>query len=147
MAKATDEAIAAVDMTQIAQIIGAAVAQGVSALAPKPQIVEGSPEYTARLKDEGLYDEFEVEVYQNGYQAQARGLSEQTRHRASHLTQGRYIKTAKDPQGRVRVDVDAKGHVFINYPTKGDGMLLNTSYWRDFPDLIDKLWAEMHPTA
>src|SRR5688572_16228061 len=102
----------AIDQNAFAAAIGAAVAQGIAAMTPAKEIKEGDPEYTARLHAEGFYDEFERPVYQNGYQAQARGLPAETRERASRLKPGHYLK------GRVRVDVDGHGGVYLNYPTK-----------------------------
>jgi hypothetical protein len=124
------------DMTSLGQIIGQAVAQGIAQIAPRKEMREGDPEYVAHLASSGWYDTFEHPVFQNGYEAEARGLSAEVRHRASHLEAGTYIK------GRVRVEV-VQDRVFLNYPTKGDAMLINRDYWRDFPDLINQIWAEM----
>ena len=128
-----------VDLTAFGDIIGAAIAQGIAATAPPKIIKEGDPEYTARLVAEGFYDMFDgVSVVQNGYEAQARGLSAQTRQRASHLAPGRYIN------GRVRIEVAGNGNVYINYPTKSeDDRNKNRDNWSSFSDLIDKIWAEM----
>ena len=110
---------------------------------PHRQIQEGDPEYQERLKAEGLRDEFEHKVFQNGYEAQARGYSEQTRHRASHLRAGHYINDKRQP-GKKRVTVEVHGQdVYIKYPNSHDGRIENMSYWKDFPDLIDQIWDEM----
>jgi len=125
-------------------VLGAAIAAGIKlgiAEINKPEMREGDPEYTARLKAEGFYDEFEKPVIQNGYAAQARGLSEETRHRASNLKSGKYLGG--------RVSVDADGHrIYINYPTsKVDDRFKNMTLFTSFEDLIDKVWAEMHAAA
>lgn len=137
MSKAAAETPAAtVDLAAL----GAAIAAGITAAQPKV-IKEGDPEYTERLKAEGFFDEFERPVIQNGYSAQPRGLSEQTRHRASNLKSGKYLS------GRVFVENNGRA-VFINYPTsKIDDRFKNQTLWHDFSDLVDKMWAEMHPSA
>ena len=122
-------------------VLGAAIAAGIKlgiAEINKPEMREGDPEYTARLKAEGFFDEFEKPVVQNGYSAQARGLSEQTRMRASNLKSGKYLGG--------RVSVEADGHrIYINYPTsKVDDRFKNMTLFTSFEDLIDKIWAEMH---
>lgn len=118
-----------------------ALVKALASLTPKPEVTEGSPEYIARLKAEGFQDDFcGKTVYQNGYEAQARGLSEETRRRASALRPGKYLK------GRVTVDVQANGDVVrLLYPVSGDNMMKNQALWKDFPDLVNQIWAEMHP--
>jgi hypothetical protein len=37
--------------------------------------------------------------------------------------------------------------VHLKYPVSGDNMLINRDYWRDFPDLINQIWDEMHVPA
>ena len=108
--------------------------------APKREIKEGDPEYTARQKAEGFYDEFDggVTVLQNAYAAQARGLSEEVRYRAAHLKPGSYLKN------RVKVTVESDGRIVrLSYPVKGDAMLINRDHWSSFSDLIQKIWTEM----
>jgi hypothetical protein len=129
-----------IDLASLGEVIGAAVAQGIEAIAPRHEIKEGDPEYVARQQAEGWFDTFEVPVYQNAYEAQARGLSAEVRYRASHLKPGTYIR------GRVRVEVNNQG-VHLKYPVSGDNMLINRDYWRDFPDLINQIWDEMHVPA
>jgi hypothetical protein len=61
------------------------------------------------------------------------------RHRAAHLKPGSYIKN------RVKVTVENDGAIVrLSYPVKGDNMLLNRDHWRDFSDMVNKIWAEMH---
>lgn len=106
------------------------------------EIKEGDPEYTERLKAEGFYDEFPHPVIQNGYEAQARGLSKEVRERAGNLKTGRYLG------GRVTVDVDSRGAVHIKYPnSKVDDRFKNLALWMDFEDLVNKIWAEMSAVA
>ena len=117
-----------------------AMAQAIAGIAPKPELKEGDPEYVARQQAEGWFDAFDVPVFQNAYEAEPRGLSEEVRKRASALKPGKYLK------GRVTVEVNNAG-VFLKYPVRGDNMLLNRDHWRDFPDLINKIWDEMHVAA
>ncbi len=135
MARERDEITVTND--SLATAMGAAMAQALRAVVPPREIKEGDPEYVARLHDEGFYDSFDVPVYQNAYEANPRGLSEETRKRASTLKPGKYLK------GRVNVEVDGGG-VHIKYPVSGDNMMKNLALWRDFPDLVNQIWAEMN---
>lgn len=121
--------------------LAAAIAAGISSIAPKPELKEGDPEYVARQKAEGWFDDFFGKtVYQNAYEAQARGLSEEVRRRASELKPGMYL------HGRVRVETHQNGEIVrLLYPVSGDNMMINQSKWKDFSDLINQIWTEMHP--
>lgn len=133
-----------IDMTDLGQVIGNAVAQGISAIAPHKEIKEGDPEYVARQQAEGWFDTFDggVTVLQNTYEAQPRGLSAEVRYRAAHLKPGQYIKN------RVTVTVESNGAIVrLSYPVKGDNMLINRDHWKSFPDMIDQIWAEMDAAA
>lgn len=133
---------AEIDMDNLGATIGAAVAQGIAAIAPRKELKEGDPEYVARQHEMGWYDDFDggVKVLQNAYEAQARGLSAEVRFRAAHLKPGQYLKN------RVSVTVESDGAIVrIAYPSKGDNMLKNQALWRDFPDLVNQIWAEMQP--
>lgn len=138
---------AEIDLGNLGEAIGAAVAQGVAhgvaAIAPKHEIKEGDPEYVERQRAEGWFDDFFGKtVFQNAYEAQARGLSEEVRRRASELRPGTYIK------GRVRVETHKNGEVVrLLYPVSGDNLQKNRDYWFDFSDLVNKIWAEMHATV
>lgn len=141
MAKKEDEGTAAAaapafDMNAFTNALAQAFAQAQAIYQPR-ELKEGDPEYVAMQKAEGWYDTFERPVYQNAYEAQARGLSEEVRHRASNLKTGVYLK------GRVRVDASEK-QIVLRYPTKGDAMMINQTHWRDFSDLINQIWEEMH---
>ena len=121
----------------------AAFTASIASIAPKKELSENDPEYVERNRAEGFYDVFEIPVYQNAYEAQARGLSEEVRYRAAHLKTGKYIKTAQNPGGRVEVTNDGKS-VVIAYPVLGDAMMQNAQHWRDFPELVNKIWDEMN---
>ncbi len=119
------------------------IAQALQMLAqnqPTKVIAEGDPEYVARQHAEGWFDDFfGVTVFQNAYEAQARGETEQTRRRASQMPGGTYIK------GRVTVTNEANGSVVrFSYPVKGDNLQKNRDYWRSFQDLVDQCWDEAH---
>ncbi len=137
----TETSVGTIDTNQLA----AAIAAGIASIAPKQELREGDAEYVARQKAEGWFDAFDggVTVLQNAYEAQPRGLSEEVRYRAAHLKPGTYLK------GRVRVTVESDGQIVrLSYPTKGDAMLINqTQHWRDFSELITKIWDEMHVPA
>lgn len=143
-----------VDINDLASALAAALSQrdkglaeSIAGLAPKPELKEGDPEYVARQHAEGWFDDFfGATVYQNAYEAQARGETEQTRRRASQLKPGKYIKTKQNPEGRVTVDVLNGGAVVrLLYPISGDNKDINRDHWRSFGELVDKIWAEMHP--
>ena len=131
----TDESM---NLSELGNIIGAAVAQGIAATQPRKEIREGDPEYVERQRAEGWFDTFAKPVFQNGFEAQARGLSAEVRERACQLRPGTYLR------GRVRVDVWGNGSVNLRYPTNGDAMLINRDYFLSFSDLITKIWDEMH---
>ncbi len=135
---------AEIDMSDLGTVIGNAVATGIAAIAPRQELKEGDPEYVARQRAEGWFDDFDggVKVLQNAYEAQPRGLSEEVRYRAAHLKPGKYIKN------RVTVTVESDGAIVrLSYPVTGDNMLINRDYWKDFPEMINKIWDEMHATV
>jgi hypothetical protein len=136
---ATKDLEQTVSTNQLAEAFAAAM----RSVQPTKEIKEGDPEYVARQREEGWFDDFfGVTVLQNAYEAQARGLSEETRRRASQLRPGAYIK------GRVKVTVEQNGKVVrLSYPVKGDNLQNNRDHWSSFTDLIDKIWAEMGPQA
>lgn len=99
----------------------------------------GHPDFQARLREEGFFDEFAKPVYQNGKEAQARGLKPETIERAPKLKPGRYlgglVDVAKDHRERV--------HLLYAYVRDRDRMIFEKKV-RDFDDLIDQIWTEMH---
>lgn len=121
--------------------MAAAIAEGIRSgimQMNKPQIKEGDQEYEERLRAEGIRDEWEKPVFQNGYEADPRGESKETQHRAVRIATGSYIN------GRVHVDNTPRA-VFFRYPTVSvDDRMKNKDLWRSFGELVDKLWAEMH---
>jgi len=135
MAKEKETEIASADLNpQMAALIQA-LSTSIQGIAPAKVITEGDPEYRARQEAEGWFDAFDVNVYQNAYEAQARGETAEVRYRAARLKPGKYIK------GRVTVEVDANG-VHLLYPVKNDAMMINQQHWSSFGDLINKIWAE-----
>ena len=123
-----------VGMDQLADAFAAAM----RSVQPVKELKEGDPEYTDRLKAEGFYDEFPHPVYQNGYSAQARGLSAEVRERAGTMPAGRYIK------GRLTVEVDGKGGRHYKYPNRDNDRIINREHWKDFPDMVTQAWQESH---
>src|SRR5688572_32838722 len=117
-------------------VLIAQVLQQLAANQPKKVITEDSPEYQERLRAEGYFDSFPKPVYQNGREAEPKGLSEQTRERAANLMPGKYLG------GQVTVEVASNGGVHIKYASKTVENRMGQP-WRDFPDLIDRIWAEM----
>lgn len=116
--------------------LAAAFAESLKAVQPPREIKEGDPEYVARQRAEGWFDEFPHKVFQNGYEAQARGIPEEIRIKAANLKPGKYLG------GRVTVEVGQNEARYLYYPTKGDAMLINQSKWSSFEDLITKIWNE-----
>lgn len=102
----------------------------------------GDPAYQARLRAEGYFDVFPFPVFQNGRECEPRGLSEETRERASTLqTGGPYIG------GLVSVE-RLNRCVHIKYKSASvEDRMRYAGKWRDFSDLIDQLWAAQHPPA
>lgn len=96
----------------------------------------GDPAYQARLAAEGFNDTFPITVYQNGRECEPRGLSQETREHASALKAGSYLG------GKVVVERTDK-YVHLKY--KSQKIEDRMQYpWRDFPELIDRIWTEMH---
>jgi hypothetical protein len=133
---ANKEAEQTVNIPQLAE----AFASAMRSVQPTKELKEGDPEYVERQRKEGWFDDFFGKtVLQNAYEAEPRGLPEETRRRASQLKPGTYIKN------RVTVTVENAGSVVrLSYPMKGDNKDKNRDYWRSFEDLIDQIWAEMH---
>lgn len=105
--------------------------------APVQEIGYGHPKFQERLRAEGFMDEFSVPVYQNGREAQARGLKPETIAHAAALKPGKYLG------GKVEVAVDPKGRVHLFYPhAKIEDRMRFQSVAPDFDTLIAKLWAE-----
>lgn len=115
--------------------LATAIARGIATIAPAREIKEGDPEYVARQHAEGWFDTFAKPVYQNAYEAQARGIPADIREKVVALKSGTYLG------GRVTVE-NTDSYVRLSYPVKGDAMLINQSKWSSFEDLVLKLWAE-----
>jgi hypothetical protein len=115
----------------------AALSASIAGITPKPEIKEGDPEYVARQRAEGWFDDFfGKRIFQNGYESQARGIPEDVRKRASQLKAGAVTLR----KGR-KVEVSVNGDdITLHYPIKGDAGLINQQHWADFPDLINQLW-------
>lgn len=117
----------------------AAVLEQLAANAPVQEIGYGHPKYQERLRSEGFMDEFAAPVYQNGKEAQARGLKPETIEHAPKLRAGKYlggkVEVARDNRDRV--------HLLYKYSKVEDRMRFQTIV-SSFDDLIAKIWTEMH---
>jgi len=117
----------------------AAVLEQLAANAPIPEIGYGHPKYQDRLRDEGFMTDFATPVYQNGKEAQARGLKPETIERAPKLRAGKYLG------GKVEVARDNRDRVHLLYPhAKVEDRMRFQAIVKDFDELIDKIWTEMH---
>lgn len=130
--------------------LAAAFSAALQSVKPEKELKEGDPEYVARQHAEGWYDDFfGVKVYQNAFEAQARGESLETRERVGLLRPGKYLK------GRVTVDVHGNTlpdgrHEIVRflYPISGaNDPLINQQHFSSFGDLVNKIWQEMHATV
>lgn len=110
--------------------------------APPDEPGFGHPEYQKRLRDEGHFDEFAVEVYQNGKKAEPRGLKKETLERVGKLKDGTYMKGT---QGQVEVSHDGRGRVHLSYRagTVMDSIKFSMAVG-DFDAMIAKIWAEQN---
>lgn len=118
---------------QIAQALDQLVKQ-----APPEDIGYAHPKYQQRLRDEGVFTVFAAPVFQNGKEAQARGLKADTVERAPKIRPGVYLG------GRVEVVRTARGGVNLIYRSaRPDDRTKFGKLVVDFDDLIEKLWAEM----
>lgn len=117
--------------------------------APVPEIGYGHPKYQERLRAEGFFTEFAAKVFQNGREAQARGLRPETVERAPQLRPGTYLG------GKVGVQRTNGGAVNLSYAHAGleDRLRFESLVaprakdWTQFDELIDKIWTEMHATV
>jgi hypothetical protein len=99
----------------------------------------GHPDYQARLREEGFFADFAKPVYQNGKEAQARGLKPETIDRAPKLRPGKYLG------GVVEVAKDHRDRIHLMYASVRERDRLNFAQKvRNFDDLIDQIWTEMH---
>jgi len=114
----------------------AAVLEQLAANAPVQELGYGHPKYQDRLREEGFMTDFATPVYQNGKQAQARGLKPETIERAPKLRAGKYwggkVEVARDNKDRV--------HLLYKHATVEDRMRFSPP----FDELIDRIWQEMH---
>jgi hypothetical protein len=116
----------------------AAVLEQLAANAPVQEIGFGHPKYQERIKAEGFMDAFEKPVYQNGKEAQARGLKPETIDRAPKLRAGKYLG------GKVEVARDQRDRVHLLYAhAKVEDRMRFQAIVRDFDDLVEKIWSEM----
>jgi hypothetical protein len=99
----------------------------------------GDPAYQDRLRAEGHFDTFPIHVFQNGREAEAKGLQAIVRERASSLPAGKYCG------GKLTVERNENVvHLKYKSVTVEDRM---RQPWKDFPDMINMAWAEAHPAA
>jgi len=100
----------------------------------------GDPAYQERLRAEGHFDTFPLPVYQNGREAEAKGLSAEIRERASGLRAGTYLKT-KVKDGVTVERTDKMVHLKYRSQKIEDRM---AQPWRNFEELVTMVWDEMH---
>ena len=117
----------------------AAVLEQLAANAPIPEIGYGHPKYQERIRAEGFMADFALPVYQNGKEAQARGLKPETIEWAPKLRPGKYLG------GKVEVARDNRDRVHLLYPhAKVEDRMRFQAIVKDFDELIEKIWTEMH---
>ena len=120
----------------------ATVLEQLAAQAPVQEIGYGHPKYQERLKAEGFMDDFAVPVYQNGKEAQARGLKPETIQHAAELRAGKYLG------GKVEVARDTKNRVHLLYAhAKVEDRMRSLAWAPDFDTLVASIWSEMTATA
>lgn len=120
----------------------AAVLEQLANNAPIVEIGYGHPKFQEQLRKEGFFTQFAKPVFQNGKEAQARGLTPETIERAPKLRPGKYLG------GKVEVLLDNRDRVHLLY--KSANLQERMDFAKiapSFDDLIAKIWAEMHPAA
>jgi len=96
----------------------------------------GDPAYQDRLRAEGHFDTFPKPVFQNGREAEPRGLSQEIREHAANLRGGKYWN------GLVTVEATEKSvHLLYKAVTIEDRM---RQPWKSFEELIEHIWTEQH---
>lgn len=103
----------------------------------------GSPEYQQRLRDEGYYDEFPVKVYQNGREAEPRGIAADIREKVGALRAGTYMLTRHGKSTEVKIDRTDK-MVHLKYPSLKIEDRMRYP-WASFEDLVEMLYALQNP--
>lgn len=85
--------------------------------------------------------QFKYPLFQNGIQAQARGLSDDTIRKAATLASGRYLNDIVEV---VRTGRDKDQRIFLVYDNRTiDKKMMLQRHFTSFSDLIDKLTKEM----
>jgi len=111
--------------------------------APPDEPGFGHPEFQKRLREEGWFDEFPVELWQNGKKASARGLKKENIERVAHLKDGTYMKGT---QAQTEVSHDGRGRVHLTYRA---GTVMDSIKYAmaagTLDDIIAKIWAEQNP--
>jgi hypothetical protein len=99
----------------------------------------GDTDYQARLRAETKV--LKRPAFQNGYEVNPSGLSDEVIERLANLKPGSYIG------GVVKVAVEGESiHLIYKNRTADQRMALNAKF-SSFSDLVNKIWAEMHPQA
>lgn len=119
----------------------AAVLEQLAANAPVQEVGYGHPKFQERLREEGFMDTFASPVFQNGREAQARGLTRETIERAPKLRPGKYlggkVEVARDNRDRVHLlyrSSNSTDRMKFEQLIKGEG----------FDGLVARIWDEMH---
>lgn len=103
---------------------------------PVRQIQFHDPEYQAQLAREAR--EFKTPTYQNGLEANAQHCTNETLERIPRLKPGVYL------HGVVEVQISGRGAVNFRYSNRSpDQRMALKDVFRDFNDLVSKIWAEM----
>lgn len=127
------------DKLEGGQAINSDLVAEVKRLIPPREVQFGDADYQAKIAAQRRV--FKTPTFQHGIEIteEARGLSDETIDRVSRLRSGTYLR------GVVHVDVNHKGEVRITYSNKTpDQRMARMLEFRDFTDLINQVWAEMH---
>lgn len=143
-APADPTTVLAAAIAQLAQQLGTSQAQMAETLESlrqnqKPRDINFSDtDYQEKLRAETKV--LKRPAYQNGFEVNPSGLSDETIDRLSKLIPGTYLG------GVVRVAIDGNDSIHLLYKNKTvEQRFANDRLFPSFTALIDKLWAEMHP--
>ena len=107
----------------------------------KDQVIQRPVKENELLSLEMFRKQFTYPVYQNGIEAQARGLSDETLKQAATVAPGRYLNDIVEV---VRTGRDKEQRIFLFYDNSSiDKKMMLKNYFTSFADLFVKIHQEM----
>ncbi len=102
---------------------------------PPREVQFGDPDYQAKLRAERKV--LKRPAFQNGFEVNPSGLSDEVIDRLANLAPGAYLG------GRVRVAIENDAVHLIYKNREIEHRMANDRLFSSFSDLVNKIWAEM----